>query len=448
MLHHSTSERPYGGLVLRAPLYRTAIVGLAVMYAAVFHFSAASICDQFGGQAVYRMCVPAAPSTLIYYSLLAIVPAMFLPSSPRVSSLIIFFVYVMHVFPSIAIYPYIDANERLGGLFPIFESATFSLLGARFVRAKNISLPRINVSRFWLATVAGVSGVLAITILYFSFDFSFQLVSLFDVYDVRSEFKNQLLDTSNPFAAYLVTGSAYALAPALVILSKVLIRERKVASYALLGLGVFLSLSIYALAAFKSGVFIIAFTILICYFPQIPNRKYMLYTIFGFGAFALMMVVLGVLDDTNPVFAHWYRRAFVVPGIHTNLFYNYIGNSISDGYPGMPSVVSRLYYGTDGSANSGLYGDGLARAGFVGAAFTVTFFGILLKIMDAVTTNLPSSLSTAFFLPTAYALSNSSTTSVMLTYGAVVSLICAYMLNEYLRRSRIGTHAGRGALAR
>ena len=174
----------------------------------------------------------------------------------------------------------------------------------------------------------------------------------------------------------------------------------------------------------------------------------MLYTIVGFGAFALAMVVIGIFDDTNPVFAHWYRRAFVVPGIHTNLFYNYIGNSISEGYPNMPSVVSHLYYGTDGSANSGLYGDGLARAGFIGAAFTVLIFGVLLKTMDAVTTNIPSSLSTAFFLPTAYALSNSSTTSVILTYGAVVSLFCAYMLNEYLRRSKVGTHTGRGGLAR
>lgn len=422
-----------GATSFRVPMYRVLVVGIVLLYAVVFHISVPNICGQFAAQPAYRLCVPPNFSLVVWYTLLAMVPALFLPTTKTASSIIMFIVYVMHVFPFIAMYPYVPINDRLGSLLPLLAAISYSGLAVAISFVK-FSLPRASIQRNHLIIVSLVAYLIAIATIYFSFDISFQLVSIFDVYDVRAEFKNQLLDAANPLAAYVVTVSAYALAPGMIVFSRYLLRESFVLALVFLGLALFLSASVYSLAAYKSGVFIAFFTLLISYGTIKFNASYTKYVLIGFGCFSIIVLLLALLHSDSPVFAHWYRRAFVVPGLNTNMFYNYIGNSLYQGEFGMAHLVSRLYYGGTGSANSGLYGDGMAKAGFAGVFFTVALFGLILKAMDATSSYLPPSMSAALFLPTGYALSNSSTTAVVLTYGGGVALLFAYLLNEHARR--------------
>ena len=196
-----------------------------------------------------------------------------------------------------------------------------------------------------------------------------------------------------------------------------------------LTLAIILSWASYSAAAFKSVAFVFIIVLMLSVFMQFGNdpfRTFILILLFMIVIFQLF----GFFFDDSIIFVHWFRRAFLSPGRNLSFFYDYIDFWSLDGLRGAPAIISQVYYGAVGSANSGLYGNGLAVAGIVGIFRNILLFFVYLLFLDSASKRIPLHLSGSLVLPQAYALANSGTLTVFFTYGLAFSIIFLWLLGE------------------
>ncbi|WP_250150965.1 hypothetical protein [Photorhabdus akhurstii] len=133
-----------------------------------------------------------------------------------------------------------------------------------------------------------------------------------------------------------------------------------------------------------------------------------------------------VFDFYDPLI-HWLRRVFFTPTLNTYYFYDYIYNTNSEFTTEAPQIVSQIYYGTSGSANTGFIGDGIARYGTLGLIINFFIFNMLLFAMNLSSKKVPFEFSTTLYLPFVYTISNSAITALLLTYGLLALSILLFL---------------------
>src|SRR5690606_8888266 len=131
--------------------------------------------------------------TLLFFCILFYIPLVRLVRAKyRPSSLIIWVLYLVVVIPSIVV-PYLSVDYDAFGfyIFSIFIVLSFFVVSSfQGVRYFNISYLEISSKVFYLIFF-GIYIYYTINVIR-TFGFNLQLVSLRDVYDVRSEYKDQL----------------------------------------------------------------------------------------------------------------------------------------------------------------------------------------------------------------------------------------------------------------
>lgn len=400
-------------------------IAVTLCLAIVYLVAMVRSCDVFAYVPGYDRCqIPSAEDALPYL-MIAVLPAFLLPVRPTAGTGIIWIVYFMHVFGAVMAAPFVSNTTQGATFFSLFVSLSFILVSwlSKLIR---IPFVRVGISFniFNVCLFAALAG--ALTYLLVTFPINFKLPSIYDVYDVRAEFIETMEDNAGGIGGYVMLISAYSLVPIGIISSFSLYRNNKFLQILFLLTSFFMMISVYSAAAFKSSVFVFALVIAVYLFigDKYPFRRMLLM----FSVISISALLLDISNIHHDSLIHWFRRVFIVPGLNVQFYLSEFGFFNNTPVPDAPLLISQTYFGTDGSANAGLYGNGLARGGWQGIGLVLFIFCLILVVADTVGGRIPLRISISLLFPSAYALANSSITTVLLSYGLMVNFIFLYGL--------------------
>lgn len=344
------------------------------------------------------------------------------------SSCLLWLMYYFHVIPSVLVFSRLsvaDIDDTIIFLLLVFLSYLL-LVCVTKIKIPNVGLVYFNhrVSHWLLSACFLFFVVVVINAL----GFNFNPPSIDDVYDLRADYKSKV----TPLVGYLAILTGYFLSPVFVVLSVVLFNSgSRSRAFIYLFASAFLSYLIYSSAGFKSVAFMPVVTLLACLlFRVTKNIGFLLNALFLVLIIAAWMFYL--LFDFPILLEHWVRRALIVPGMTVAYFYDY---AMSYGFGSdivAPKAVSITYFGTDGSANAGFIGDGIARFGRDMFWVNVLLLLIFVKLPEFLLGRLDGPYVPALFISTAYALSNSSITTAFFTYGFMPLIVFVYFYKRLL----------------
>jgi len=399
--------------------YRVISQILVFIYILVIVLSFERICSIFSTVQGYQ-CESSSIFLYIFNGLLLVALSSILPvTDKRVSSVFAWLLFYFHVTPSVLFFSSITgANffESMVFIVPVLISCTFLFMVSR---AKLLTILFVRIP----------GRVLDLSIIFIFLAFSVLIVqnlglkldapSITDVYGVRADYKKSV---SN-LVSYIVVLSGFFLSPVLIVLGIYKFGQNQRCLAALFFFMSFsLSYLIFSSAGFKSIAFMPLVTFFGCLF-FLKVRYFGLALNFAFLGLLVFSWTLIFLFDFGIVLDHWVRRSLVVPGMNVAYFYEYIDfNGVSRDIH-YPSVISKTYYGTDGSANSGFIGDGVSRFGTGFFWINILLVLFYVKIPDVFSRRYASPYIAALFISSAYALSNSSITTVLITYGFIPLVI-------------------------
>ena len=383
-------------------------------------------CDVFMYVPGYDRCTIPPRSELWLFLSLAILPSFFLPLREQVSTGIIWTVYYLHIFGTVAATPYFSNNSYPYRSFAFW--VTMSFLATSFLASRtNLFMPNLSLSSKRFYKVYLVVIALFFFYVFLNFPVSFKLASIYEVYDVREMFVESLGVSVSSLDTYMLLISGYAIAPVSIVIGLVTFQTNRIVSMMSLAIGILIVVFVYSVAAFKSVAFMLAFVAIIYFVVRTTNT--VRGVIFFLATVAVGCLLLGMSGISETALIHWFRRTFIVPGINVQFYLQAFGLDNTTYVRDAPEIISRDFFGTNGSANSGLYGNGIARGGMFGILIGLAIFYSILVVIDAVTKNVPLAISVPVMFPVGYALANSATTAVFLTYGAAVSIVLMYLLS-------------------
>lgn len=409
----------------------------AVFFAFVFLFAVTSVCDRFSFVQGYDRCEKQPYFVSIPFLFIAMAVSVLLPRRDAPSAVVIWVVYLMHIFGTIAAFPFYVQEIDLGGIFFVLFMISSYVLTARFISFSRINVRFIPMTQgvflvlFMLVSVACLVGVI------YRFGIKFEFASIFDVYDVRGAYKENLRVGGGRLIAYAVMLVGFLFSPLLTVVGLFFFSKRHFLGGAMILLGLFSTTQVFALAAFKSVAAIGLIAVIMSLFIARSSRPfYVSMAIVFFMVFCLLVLQVGNLNDS--AIDHWFRRAFLAPGMNVIFYLEKFGLFSTGSSASAPLVVSQDFYGTSGSANSGIFGNGLARAGIVGVAANLTIFAAFCILLDSVCKYIPPRVTFPPAFVMGYVFSNSSTTTVMVSYGGAMLILIFYFLSAALKRSSQG----------
>lgn len=412
-------------MILRLRFLSAAMVFL---YLVLLNYSIDHVCFVFSDVQGYQCGAQELSSAALAWVLLMIIGLSIPITGQSYSSCLLWLLYYFHVVPTMFVFIRLSGVDS--GDFKTFALLVFvSFL--TLIYASRIKFPAVQliyfksgVSHWLLATCV----VLFVFFVVSNLGFSFSPPSIDDVYSVRAEYKDRV----TPLVGYLAVLTGYFLSPAFVVLASVYWGEAaKTKSLLLICIASFLSYMIYSSAGFKSVAFMPVVTLLSCLLFRRFNNVGLLLNVL----FLLLLVVawgLFVVFDLGILLEHWVRRALVVPGMTVAYFYDYSLSHGAGSYVSLPNIISKTYFGTDGSANAGFIGDGIARYGINLFWVNILSLFIFVRIPEIFLGRLEGPYVSALFISTAYALSNSSITTVIFTYGFLPLIIFVYFYKRAL----------------
>ncbi|OXS99394.1 hypothetical protein B7H23_14635 [Notoacmeibacter marinus] len=414
---------------------RLAFVALSIIMISFLNYTIGAICDRFYFVEGFQ-CLEPQIFDIVFLSLIVIVPSFFLPTDDGGETMVLWYVYFFHIMSAVSGILYLSQINSDYYIFTLFFVVTFTI-GSRIIANLQSRFVVVNLDIKTVEYGAVAVSALALATLLTVFSITFILPSITDVYGVRSEYKAAIETTSVRILSYLPIWSGYVFAVVCIFLATIsYFRGRTVLALGIFALAATHSLAVFSLAAYKSVAFI--FLIVLVLLFVLSRSKSPLLTflcgLLGVGIFALLIAAAGFNDDG---YYHWVRRSMIAPGMNVAYHLELFGLWNSQSYPDAPRLVSETFYGTSGSANTGMLGAGIGRGGLLGVAMQMLVFFVFLAVLKIATRNVPPAFSMALCLPTAYAFTNSSATTTLVTYGAAFIAIFLFLWGSALAtRSR------------
>jgi hypothetical protein len=356
----------------------------------------------------------------ILYFLAAILPAFFLPkTAKKPSSIILWYVYYTNIVSNIIVFPFIVQVKNFHEyLYPLVITLIFIVV-IFFSQKINLPIKKYKIKTANLTVILLLINFFSITYIYSIFGISFEPPSIDDVYGVREAYKDTLQSSGSIIVGYLVTLGGFVFAPVTLLIGFKELKHRKLLSIIFIISSLTLSFLIYSIGGFKSIAFAPIGALLLYYFSQKFNNHALLLAI-GIPAFILFIYLLSLFFNIEFIFYHMYRRIFLTPGMNAAYFYDFLISNNSFGMRDAPNVISIHYYGTLGSANTGLFGDGYGKGRYFGVLFNAVLLFSMLIFIDGCSKKINPSIIFSLLIIIAYAIANSALTTTIITYGFLV----------------------------
>ena len=373
-----------------------------------------------------------------YYSALTIIfsviPAFFFNIRNSLpSNYVLTILYLIHIIPSIVFFPFcckdINFNNLIWLIFISLSYASFilfyNILGNFRINMKRIYIKKMSKylkpSRYYFLLF--VMSLFALLYLFHTFK-GFKNISIFHVYEIRHIYKENV----DKLTAYFVINVGYILSPFLTIVA---FEKKSLYGFIYLILGIILSLIIFTNTGFKSVAFMWVYVIFWFFvFKKFNISNLAFKVVFVFILSIWIINLIGFILNLDFLYLHWIRRLILSAGMNTTYFYDYITSNELYFLNNAPNVISLQYFGTNGSANTGLLGDGFTRYRYVGVFLNYLLLFFILKILDSLFLKLRDNnhkcIMIAMLFPISYALSYSKTSSILLTYGLILLIILMY----------------------
>ncbi|HAZ21366.1 MAG TPA: hypothetical protein DCY84_03230 [Firmicutes bacterium] len=422
---------------------RIFVISGAIVYTVVFNWCYVSfIYPNFDYMGYFYNAPDFSLPFIVFTWLLAILPSFWLPSSLRRPSQVAYYILYLLVFiPSIFIPGYIYGfygNGILQYNFVLFIA--FALLGLHYklplLRIKRITGIR---SGFWIACYA-ISALIYAYIIS-KFGFSFDLVALADVYDVRSSYK-EAIASSSPLLAYLIPWQANVLNPLLIARG---FTGKKPVS---LLVGIFGQLLIFSITGFKSVLFSSALILGLFIILTIKSGKEHFGVIINLGVSALIIGLVKLSEITQIFYfvaSIFVRRLIMTNGILTGYYFQFfsdnpkalLGHSVLKSvveYPyvlGPPTMIGGIFYGTTAmSANANIWADAYANFGFYGMILFSIILALFFWLYDSIAQKTDLKITTLLLAVPAMSLCNAALLTTLLTHGLLLAMLIIYVLPE------------------
>jgi hypothetical protein len=376
---------------------------------------------------------------VIFSLLLASFPSFFIPLNNKKPSTAFFVIfYYFHVIPSILIFPILLNNfeENIILTFIIFFDVAFiSYLTLyqvflRYIKVIDMKILN-NRFRYLFVFIANMFIALSFIILIKMFGFSFTFPSIFEVYIQRESFKEQLNDMPT-IVSYIIINFSYAIAPFLVI--KGITSKNIFHKTFFIVTGLFISIYIFSLAAYKSSIFAILFsmgTYFILKNSKSVALKLSKYIVFFVLTFVTTTIIIhNQLIET--ILLHWIRRMSIVQGMNVAYHIDYILKyekilTFEAVYKNSASIISEVYYGTFGTAPAGILGSMLEFYGIIGIFLTFILLTIFLVFLDNLARCFKEEVIISLSIPIFYVITGTSITGIFFTYGFSLLILLFYL---------------------
>ena len=378
------------------------------------------------------------------FSTLAFSAGLALPMRKDFGSMIIWVVYYMHIFPWTvlgAFYIGLGSNCDIATklLYVIIINALYILLSYTVSRSR-LSIRTFKITIQTLLFLYGLITIALVLVLIIKLGHFINIPTYSEIYQQRAAFKRAIGSMSGgSILSRIILIVTYTILPFSLATSSYLIQLGKhnttVVVITIISLGA--SLLVFSLAAFKSTVALALLSFLI---PIVLHKTRKLaisstaMLVWLLAFVGIVSLIVHLLNPDSRWLLHYFRRIFIVPGMqiwfYTDMFPLYPPQLIRDA----PLIVSQVVYGTAGSANSGLVGSGLALGGGIGVLLNMVIFGTWLAVSKAYVKGVPNAILMPIAMIYGYLFSNSATTTVLFSYGAVLAPFILAFLSSSLRR--------------
>ncbi|WP_312105698.1 MULTISPECIES: hypothetical protein [Gammaproteobacteria] len=387
------------------------------------------VCNKFQDVVGYQCGQPSYASYMFGGSLLLLCSLFIGLTDDKVSSGILWILFYFHVVPSVLFLNttiHIDFIEYMG--FSLFVVISYSVVAVAAGYSFTFA-PLVKYGEDFGGFLLVFLFIAFVFVLVKDFGIELNPPSIFDVYEVRDRY----LGSVSFLGGYVAVLSGYLLAPLLSVIGVLLFArdKRRKCGVFLVVSAFFISYLVFSSSGLKSVAFMPVMVILFLCFLRYMKRYGVGFCLNLFFFVVVMAAwVLYVLGFEDALI-HWARRALVVPGMNVAYFYEFSLMKGFEDYLTAPNAISMYYYGTDGSANAGFIGDSIYRFGlaFSGIGFLVIllFCGVADFFSGVRAKNIMP-----LFLPSAYALANSSLSTVLFTYGFVPMVLLVYLNRRFL----------------
>ncbi|MBT2485827.1 MULTISPECIES: hypothetical protein [unclassified Microbacterium] len=421
---HVRSQVARSTLLQRASVFALFAVSLAVYIEALRVTYSEFMAPRFGYLGwIYRE--PDPQWMLISYALLLGVSA-FLPYTARkFSQYAVWFLYASLLVPVTTLPLYGGGRPPEDTfMFALFCSAVW--IGVALILRRDAALlvpvKASGSGLFW--TVVGSISVITYVYLAAIFGLTFNIVSVFEIYDIRLSYRDEVIPTV-PLLGYLITNQGNVINPFLMAFG---LLKRK---YWLFALGIVGQLLIYSTTGYKTVLISIPLCLLLVFL--LKKRTSVLGAMVVFGAAALAwlaiaidrIVPLGVVDVlvartfmTAGYLMPFYREVYD-GGAWALWDYSFLSPFVTAPYDTSPGFhVGAVMIGRpDVQMNASLFADGYANLGFAGIIIEAAVLVVLLFLVDSASRGLPPALVVSAGLLPVFSLANGSPFSAILSYG-------------------------------
>lgn len=375
------------------------------------------------------------PATLRFIAwAVAAIPSLWMPLRlQRPSQIVYFFLYIWAYIPS-SIIPYYVLHispMRILGLTLSLGAAFFLL--SLFYRAPLLRIPSIRIPRqaYWVGII--LFALLLYTATILQFGFTFRIVGIQDVYEIRSDYTPAISQTGR-FFRYMVPWLTSAINPFLIIHGLILKKP------VLLLAGLVGQLFVYSLTGFKSALFS-GPLILVLLIPLLfRGRFFGVLLLWGSVIFLVLSHLMTATLSVVSLDALFLRRLLIVPGQLTAYYFEFfssnpkalLGDSILKSvvqYPydaTIPKVVASAYFVPTAHPNANIWADAFANFGYFGILLFTMLLGAALWVFDSIAREHDYRLKVLMLVMPAFSLSNTAFLTVMLTHGFILVILLIY----------------------
>ncbi|MBR9801074.1 hypothetical protein GYB59_04955 [bacterium] len=377
------------------------------------------------------------PTYLVIGILLALTPALWMPVHfTRASILANYLLYLLVCIPAIIV-PLctrsIEPNVALP--FSAMTAFCFAMLGS------SQHLPLMTISRgamsppfFW--TLATLTTLLFLAIIFQTFGFSLKIHALLDVYDVRDEFVDDL-QKGGPLAGYVVIWTANVVSPFLFLYG--VTRNRPI----LIPVSIFLCILIFSVSGLKSVFFSLLYLIMLLAALRIRKGSLFGRLAVGAGTGILLTSLINIYTGNIVWSSLFVRRMILTPGLLAGFYHDfftknphlYLSQSIFRWFVENPydvrvtNLIGEVYLNrAQCSANVNFIADGFSNFGYPGMIAITVLLGLVFWTYDSFAKDVDITLASLLLALPVIALSNCALLTVLSTHGLGLTLLVAYFV--------------------
>lgn len=426
---------------------RVVVILSCTLYVVSFVLAYNSVIVPLWGYLGFRSI--AAPGHATLGMIFATLPSLWMPAGLKRPSQVLYWLLYLLVAVPVCVVPIYSLQAQSAG--PLVFAACIIAMLALLTIAYQVPLLRLRGVHLkhheFIVILAGLS-IIFYGLILVTFGLHFRLISLADVYIVRSQFE-ETLNQASPLVAYAVCWQMYVINPLLMAMG---FTSRRLLPA---GLGLVGQLAIYSIAAFRDVLFSAVFLLYLLWAMRrgrpFGTRLALSWTAIFAGAAALQFFYHQLTLE-----ALIGERMTATPGLLTGYYYEFfsshpkaqLGHSIFKSFVNYHyaleprQMIGFVYFHDAGmSANANLWADGYANFGYAGVVFFTLLLALVMWLYDSVSVRHDIRVTALAIALPSFALANTGLLTSLLTHGLGLAMLLIYLmpatLEQYTRTSLV-----------